>query len=424
MVQVINDPYGKGKLGSSIGASFGQGLAEQIPKEIERSRLASGLQQFEQQSANLTPIQQLARLSSIPGITPQMIQSFGELGKQQSQANALSNRKQIENQPQPSPFPKKKPNKNTQENAPSITQSKPLEEIQEGYIPPTYEQKLDRAGELFNSNPAIYQNNPQLAIQAVDQEEAQKKAIIDANLNKHKNLTDIQDNVVNRLKSHSERLGVNKVPANVYSKIEDEAIKATKSKKEGGGGLTEQEAMKKYGDKLDEVNRQYESVDTLGNWSMTGRKPSSTLTNIRSLQKDFKKREDTENLADTLISSNGLSPLMAYSLAEPVSDIKELNAYMSKLPRIEYTSSEDPSYETDKISEKLFKLLGDGSPLAVAQELKKLGYDPDTWMNYATKYKDKLNVKQGRQVDKPRNFLSTFNDWWLSSWSGINKEGE
>ena len=95
MVQVINDPYGKGKLGSSIGSAFGQGLAEQIPKEVERGRLAKGLQQFEQQSGNLTPLQQLARLSSIPGVTPQMIQSFGELARQQSTRNAYRSQQEI-----------------------------------------------------------------------------------------------------------------------------------------------------------------------------------------------------------------------------------------------------------------------------------------------------------------------------------------
>lgn len=71
-----------------IGTGIGQGLSDQIPKEIERYRLSSGLQNFEKESGNLNPIQQLARLSSIPGITPQMIQSFSELARIQNQGNA------------------------------------------------------------------------------------------------------------------------------------------------------------------------------------------------------------------------------------------------------------------------------------------------------------------------------------------------
>jgi hypothetical protein len=71
-----------------LGKGLAQGISEVVPKEVERQRLASGLQQFEQNAGNLTPIQQLARLSAIPGITPQMIQSFSDLARQQNLANA------------------------------------------------------------------------------------------------------------------------------------------------------------------------------------------------------------------------------------------------------------------------------------------------------------------------------------------------
>lgn len=88
MVQIVPQ---RGNIFGRIGAGIGQGLAEQLPKEIERGRLAQGLQQFEQESANLNPMQSLARLAAIPGITPQMIQSFGELARQQGVKNAYEN---------------------------------------------------------------------------------------------------------------------------------------------------------------------------------------------------------------------------------------------------------------------------------------------------------------------------------------------
>lgn len=74
-----------------IGSGIGQGLAEQVPKEIERHRLASGLKQFEQDADSLTPLQQVARLSAIPGITPQTIQSASELAKHQGVRNSFIN---------------------------------------------------------------------------------------------------------------------------------------------------------------------------------------------------------------------------------------------------------------------------------------------------------------------------------------------
>ncbi len=88
MVQQIK----QGNIWGRVGSGIGQGLAEQIPKEIERSRLSSGLKNFEEDHQNLTPIQQLSRLSAIPGITPQMIQSFSELAKNQASRNAYTRR--------------------------------------------------------------------------------------------------------------------------------------------------------------------------------------------------------------------------------------------------------------------------------------------------------------------------------------------
>lgn len=82
----------KGSIFGRIGSALGKGLSEQIPKEVEQYRLSSGLKQFEQEASNLNPMQQLARLSSIPGITPQQIQSFSDLARQQASMRALERR--------------------------------------------------------------------------------------------------------------------------------------------------------------------------------------------------------------------------------------------------------------------------------------------------------------------------------------------
>ncbi len=80
----------QGNIFGRIGTGLGKGLAEQIPKEIERNRLASGLKDLGNQEG-LSPFQQFSALASIPGITPQMLQSGSELLRHQSQANAYKN---------------------------------------------------------------------------------------------------------------------------------------------------------------------------------------------------------------------------------------------------------------------------------------------------------------------------------------------
>jgi hypothetical protein len=424
-----------GNIFGRIGTGIGKGLAETAPKEIERGRLTRGLQEFEKESGNLTPMQSLARLASIPGALdrPELVRQFGELARQQARSNALSNTINEENQQRKSPFiPKEQISQPSSSNEiPSITTSRPVEETLENYIPKTYEQLIDRAGELFNKNPALYNNDANQAIEAANIEEQQRKSINEAYQTRKTNEEKIQDNIVNRLRKHSENLNI-KIPENIYSEIENKAILATKPIKNGGKGLTEQQAMKEYGKELDAISRDYQSINNIGSWGASLRKPSETLRTLSNLQQKFEKRNDTENFADTLGSTLQLSPMIQYAIAEPVSREKNINNEISKLPELSklvgYRKglSEIPQSEVDDKTLKISKNLSDKmtkktSPLAIAYELKKKGYNPEIFLDYLLKNRKKLNLseQQGRQLDKPLNLTGTWNDWWLSSFSGL-----
>lgn len=418
MAQIIKNADIFGRLGTGIG----KGLSEQVPKEIERSRLASGLEKLGNQQG-LTPFQQFSKLSSIPGITPQMIQSGSDLLRQQAQGQALKDFQTEQNQPQSNPFNKNLGAAQSSSNVPSITQEKPLEQIQEGYIPPTKEQEFARAGQLYNANPAQFANNPQKALDFVSEETQRNNDINKAYQQKHQNLSGIQDNVVKRLQDQSTRLNT-KVPAELYSKIEDEAIQATKSKKEGGKGLTEQQAMKEYGDKLNDASRDFAKIDEIGNWSIIGRSPASSLRSYNELQKKMENIGQTDNFAKQMISKNKLSPQIAYAIAEPVKRVPGLSNSISQLPRIDFPISyQSVADETRSISPKLAEYVKNNeraSPLAIAYELGKMGYSPDAWLKYLTDHPElNLRQRQSEQASTPINILRTVNDIWLSSFTGL-----
>ena len=421
----------QGNIFGRIGSGVGKGLAEQLPKEIERSRLASGLADVSKQSAGRSPFENLAALGGVPGITPQMIQSGSQLLQQQAQGNALARSQEQQNQPKPSPFREaNQQNQSPNSQVPSITKEEPLAQAQKGYIPPTQDQIFEDAGRRYNENPALFGNDPNKAIEVAEKSALRDKQINDAYKEQHQNLTAIQDNVVNRLQSHSNKLGTNNIPANVYSKIEDQAIQSTKPKAEGGRGLTEQQAIKEYGQELDKIDRDYSGINGIGNWSITGRKAKDSLNSLAALQKKFEERNDTENFGDKLISTNKLSPDLAYSIAEPVHREPKLNNELQRIPDIQLyagpsnkgKSPDEIDKETLKYSAKLAGYLGKkGSPLAVAHELKKKNYNPEIWWDYLKTHRDDIGLSeaQGRQLDKPVSFAGTINDWWLQSWSGI-----
>jgi hypothetical protein len=414
-----------------IGTGIGKGLAESLPKEMDRGRLSAGLQQFEKESENLNPLQQYTRLAAIPGITPQMIQALPEVLKQQNQAKALIEQGNSSNTPPPFPVQQQ-----TLENQPSsgLTTRPGLEATRKGYIPPTYQQTLARAGELYKSNPQLYSNDPQKAIAAAQQEASQEQAINQAYQQQRQGEQNIQNSVQSNLQSQAGLLKAT-VPPNVYSDIEQRAVKSVLPIEEGGEGLTDQEAKVKYGNELDKRSRAYSNLRALGGWTIPFQKTSEVLRNLKSSRKTFKENDDLRNFADTLVTENGLSNSKAYYLAYPNSDIPELNKTLSKIPDVnpKMTLREDiferkHAYNQDailhQISPKLAKDMGkEGSPLSVAEELQGKGYDPSIFLNYLDENREKLDLTP-RQVDelaKPRNFFPTLNDIWLFKKIGKDK---
>lgn len=426
--QLIKNAPALGRLGESLG----RGLAEVIPKEAERYRLSQGLKKLGEQK-NLTPFQQFAELSSIPGATPQMIHSGSELLRQQAISNELRNKSKEEQVPKQNPFPKPSAQKQAGI-SPSITTREPIEATLKNYIPKTFEDIQQRAGELLDQNPALYGNDPTKALAAAQAEESQNSAINQAYQQRRQNEQNVQNNITSSLKSQQGRLNALEVPGNVYTDVETKAINAVRPIEEGGEGLTEQQAKIKYGKELDAINRDYTALDTIGSFDYALRNPQEIKRTMKSVREKFKERGDLENLADTYVSKNKLSPSKAYYLAYPSSEIKDLNNFIGKLPELKNEASYKkgfpeidtniPKEKTLNFAPKLAKLMGkEGSPLSIAEELNSRGYDPDVWLDYVGKNRKELDLteRQGRELDKVRNWFPTLNDNWLFLMSGLEK---
>jgi len=422
----------QGNIFGRIGTEIGKGLSESIPKEVERNRLSAGLKELEKQK-DLTPFQQFSRLAAIPGVTPQMLQSGSDLLRQQARGQALGK----QNEPKPSPFPKRETApKGNESNVPSITKSQTLEDIQSGYQVPTQDEIFADAGRRYEENPALYNNDPNKAIEAAETDAARNEKRYESNLKQYENLSKIQDNVRNRLKEQSGNLNV-QIPDDVYSDVEDQAIQATKPKKEGGGGLTEQQAIKEYGKKLNDISKNYKSLENVGSSDFIVKDKHDIKRNLKEIREGFKARNDLENLANKYISTTKLSPGKAFYLAYPPSEIKELNNEISRLPNAAASTSskgnENLTFDqidqkvrddTLKASERLAKAMGkEGSPLAIAEELKAKGYDPSIWFDYLNKNRGKLDLseRQGRELGIPKTIVPPLNDTWLFLFSGLDK---
>lgn len=431
MVQIIEQD---GDLFGRIGKGIGQGLSEQIPKEVERYRLSSGLKALEKDSANLTPLQQLTRLSSIPGITPQMVQSFGDLAKQQAFSKIFQDQQSAQTQqpreyiPRQEDFTSASPSTSPQ----SATTKEGVQATLQPFVPPPYQQLVKEASELMSKNPGVSFDS---ALGAVQNKYNQEQAISDAMIRKRQLEQDVQSKAESELGKEIQRRGAN-IPGNVLSKIENEAIASVRD-----GKMTEKQASTKFGEDAEKISRDYSAVKGLGNYNLILDSPEKILSSIKNLRKQFSSRNESRELADTLIGENGLSPPFAYALANPVSSQKDLSSEIDSLPSLKTktkvipggmgvigtsgTPRKDVEAKSLDVSKKLAPLLGKkGSPLSVYYELEKKGYDPEIWKNYLIDNQNDLDltVNQVQELNKKSSsWQGWLNDWWLKAFSGTKE---
>jgi len=420
----------QGDIFGRIGTGFGKGLAEQVPKEIERNRLQKALSSIGDEE-DLTPFQKFTRVVGAAHEYPQIAQSAGELLRQEGIARGFRNVKPGEEaipqqtspvgQRQPDPFEQQRPAP-AQNISPTESKTKGLvspESTQAAlniYIPKTRDEILQRASQLYDNNRQLYPN-PEMAIKGAMEEDQQNQAISAAKQSQRSSSIGVEDRVRSQL-SDLRKSANAQIPDNVYQAVENDVIDKINE------GRSELEATKEGQKKLDQISREYNSLDKLGNWLMPFGRPSEKNRSMNSLREDFKKRDDLENFADSLVGRNGISYPKAYYKAYKLSESKEVNDIVKGLPELKQLSYSkgfpeivDNKKHTIDASKKLAPLLKStgASPLAVSEALRMKNYDPVVWMEYVTRNKDKLDLsaRQNRELDKDRNWLPSLNDLFL-----------
>lgn len=436
MAQYIKNANIWGRIGSGVG----QGLAEQVPKEIERHRLASGLEDLGNQQ-NMTPFQQFARLSSLPGITPQMIQSGSDLLRQQAIIDDYRNASKQQNQPDNIQRPNQPQNPNVaveqKSGIPlaSATTTGSTKAALEPYIPPSGPEVEQEARRRMAENPRIYPDLPS-ARQSVMSEIAANQTQSNALLNKRNLEEDVQNKAEANLQKEIATVGA-QVPPTLISKLQQEAVDDVAT-----GKLTPEQAKIKYGQKAHRMSEDFSNIKGWGDFTLITKTPQVLNSSIKSVQHEAKKGGYQKEAADSMIADNGVTPQMAYAQMYPVRDQKDLNHAIKELPDIKSraekrigagpglagigirgTNRQEMIDKTRAICPRLASLMGlEGSPLSVSYEIEKKGYDPQVWKDYLIENAELLNLtsNQIKELGKPQpGYFGLMNDWWLKSFTGV-----
>lgn len=338
-----------------LGKGIGKGLADTIPKEIDRYRLASGLEKFEKESKGKSPFQQAVDFYKIPGATAEMgytlfplLQNeqrnaaagkFGE-GKEGQQKRPGATNVQVTamgDEGNLKPYRKgQMPSKQAEMG--SLKPRSSTEAQTTPYVKPSADQMYQEAVRRHQENPGLYKT-PEEALPLV-QANAQAE---EANYREQQSAGLAQDAVKAKVLGSIEQAWAKEktlagIPGTMQSKIfekaENELANGTKSEKE---------IISEARDAGKEIAQAHTNLTAAKpSWFESPKNIRTALPNIR---KTFEKYDGLEEFQDLLSGELGFSPQIAARRAYPLN--KQEKTFIKDFFDVPGTK---PEYDAESLS--------------------------------------------------------------------------
>lgn len=457
MVQVIeqSDRFGR------IGKAFGEGLADQIPKEIDRYRLNKGLERFKNESLTKTPIEQAIDLYKIPGVTPEIGYTLAPLLKQQQQRN--EGYMPGGQQPGSSPTTQSRVNinpgvMNVQGNAPDAGGTKtPFKEEQliaqankglksketsviqrTPFIEPSQQERFNRAQQISQKFPQNFPT-PNDAMPFVDKQIGIERANFQAQ-QQVGNVADAQQNSLRRdlqrkwgsTPEGQEGFGKD-IPTSIqnklYSKMEDEFADPTNK-------LSENQLTEKYGQIGKNIAQAQKNLEIQGTSKWTNNPKNIDLA-FDAAKKAYEAADGLEEFSDLLEGNYYLSPDTAARKVYGIpSYFKNIAKKYITVDPLERALSDDPldhvmGYEKNaenavKIANEVAKsITPKDSLLAMAYDINKQGGDAYSFLDQINKLDTRedinLSQRQRREIQKNIPRRRSLYDLYFRFMTGMEK---
>lgn len=456
----------QGSIFGRIGSGVGRGLADQLPKEIERGRLSAGLKNFEQESGNLSPMQNLSRLASIPGALdhPQLIDAFSKLSRFENQKNAYANRNSQRLQgTRPSqeqsfadlsgaqPFNgqqqldqtipsgrisssgtvdnrQRTPNVRSEERTPGIVNTIPLNEAALTRLPWTPEQRDERISDYIGRG-FLADEAKQLALDDEARDLSEPGALQKRDVELEAKSKKAKDEFQRQLETRLQKTG-----EGVYQDITGDMLlnmqKGLERDLRSDPKLTFEQAANDWSNRALEMAKAKNQFSKLANTTgiesiINGDK---ALNKLKSYQNIFKRAGNSEEYFNLLKSEMGLSPQGAAIVAFPPT--KKLSEYVNRFKPIESVYGKtggliNPAkieQNSRKAAIDIEKLIdSDDSILSIARALseKDPSFDQEYFFNQLREDQDilRLNARQRLELaEGSKDITPTWGDIKILPW--------
>lgn len=375
---------------TQFGAGAAQGLSEQVPKEVERYRTASGLKALGKEDlSQLNQFQAMAKLSKIPGLTPEMMGlALGEFSRQRGLQAAKQRAQSFQ-----------------QGNGQSQQSGNAGEELNPNYGIPASEQELtqqtieemERTGKDYDTSFASVTQRDQ---QRVARDQGKE---IRANLGRQK----FDDTLETFLQKKE-----NEIYKDIVGELQVEARNELRNAIDRGEDPTK--TAVRLAKKLLDFAKVRNNLKEIGSRNFFGKSYKDIRKSMPLIRKDYEKRDRLEDFKNDLSSYLKVSPELASRIAYPDS-----SEYVQKLPMdTEFKSTisdEEIAFELLKeFNSRNGKKL---SPQAEAQRLKNKGRNPNKILNLMKQSGnlDNLTTWQMRELQHVPSTIPPIGDFWYTS---------
>ena len=442
MVQTIeqSDLFGR------TGRNFGEGFGSEIPKQVERENLSRGIERLKA-SPETDPLSRWNVLNKA-GATPEQMRQLEPFLRQQlirrEQENnpvrpsttpaPIASAKPVElpaTQGQPMPGTAKSP---FAEEAAKATKNKGLKTVEISqaqrtpWVEPSQNEKFATAAQLSRDNPVTYPT-PQDAMPRVEADvDAQR-----SNFKELQNIGNVADAQQARLRAGLEthwgkeatagHKGKGKIPGTIQTKllrnIEDD-LADPKNK------LSESELIQKWGDVGKHIAMTDTNLNAMAESKLTTN-PKDIESAIRSARDAYAEVDGSEELADGIASKFKISPDHAAKLAyKSRPELTKITQKWKPPPSLRNPTNEtfaDIENRPIQFADEVAKYLNDeDSILALAHDIRKLGYNPQPFINRLKQLdeQEKINLSkmQEREVQKVLPASRSFYDLYFTYMTG------
>lgn len=430
MVQIIDTG---GDFGSRLGASFGKGLLEQVPKEIERRRLSSGLQRLKEGAADMSPFEQISSLYSIPGMRPEIASAIlpylREEGIRQEEIG-LGNVPSI---PKDAPeisrdIPESRAERPIQaETVESIVTPESSKYLVEGVVPKTEEQLNQEAVQLMIDRPRRFRTLEK-ARGEIDRKEGVRLKGESAKLATAERQQSLENTITKDFQDVLSRK-IQKGGAQTYSDVlgdlQNDFINKARADV-ATGRLTTKQAVNKYADQALNFAKTRQNLKSLGLQKVYSQRPSEAKKSFKKIREEYNKLGMLEEYAKDLQASQGLSEGYAYNTAlPPTKSVKSLLNKIEPLGPLPTGAAEKRQIKAlENFNKKIGKnLTKNDSLFSIGLELQEKGLNEIDFFDHISNLSDQgeieLSDSQERELQNRKPIRKNLNDFWYFTMSKI-----